>query len=98
MSKRYFKSNGTASVLGALFKEIAGFLILQNSGENSIMCIVMYRKTGLLEISRNSILTGVRGLQSTGCNTTKNELLNKFLRVLGSRKSSVSKFLFSMEL
>ena len=61
------------------------------------MCIVMYEKVVLLEISGNSLLTIVRGLQSTGCNTNSQpnflKLFQKFRQ--GSRKSSVSEFLFS---
>ena len=64
----------------------------------SLSCtILMFRKVALLEISRNSFLTGVAGLQSTGCNTTKNKLLTKFSKSLLkiSMKSSVMEFLFS---
>ena len=61
------------------------------------MCIVMYKKVVLLEISRNSLLTRVRDLQSMGCNTNSQQnflkLFQKFPQ--GSRKSSVSEFLFS---
>ena len=38
----------------------------------------------LLEISRNSFLTRVAGLQSTDCNSTKNKLLTKFRNFQGS--------------
>ena len=57
------------------------------------MCIVMYEKVLLLEISRNSLLTRVRGLQSTGCNIKFPKDVSKIS--VGSRKSSVSEFLFS---
>ena len=53
--------------------------ILQSSLVNTIICIVMYEKVVLLEISRNSLLTRVRGLQSTGCNTNSQQ---NFLKLL----------------
>ena len=61
------------------------------------MCIVMYEKVVLLEISGNSLLTIVRGLQSPGCNTNSQPILLKLFHKFrqGSRKSSVSEFLFS---
>ena len=40
----------------------------------------MFRKVALLEISRSPLLTGITGLQCIVCNTTKNELLTKFLK------------------
>ena len=61
------------------------------------MCIVIYEKVVLLEISKNSLLTRVRGLQSTSCNANSQtnflKLFQKFRQ--GSRKSSVFEFLFS---
>ena len=40
----------------------------------------MIRKVVLLEISRNSLLTGVAGLHPTGCNATKSQLLIKLFK------------------
>ena len=40
----------------------------------------MYGKVVPLEIWRNSPLTGVTALQFTGYNTSKNELVTKFLK------------------
>ena len=42
----------------------------------------MFGKVAVLEISRNSLLTGTAGLQPTGCNATKHKLLTKFLKSL----------------
>ena len=42
------------------------------------MYIDIFRKLVLLEISGNFFFAGVVGLQSTGCNATKNGLLTKF--------------------
>ena len=54
--------------------------ILQSCRVNSIMCIVMYEKVVLLEISRNSLLTRVRRSQSTGCNTNSQSNFLKMFR------------------
>ena len=40
----------------------------------------MFRKVTLLIISRSLLVIGVAGLQYTVCNTTRNELLTKFLK------------------
>lgn len=42
------------------------------------MYIGIFGKLVLLEILGNFFLTGVAGLQSTGCNATKNRLFTKF--------------------
>ena len=39
------------------------------------------QKSSILEIGRNSPLTKVAPLQSTGCNPTKNQLLTKFFDI-----------------
>ena len=51
-------------------REISPFYI---SVENSIILSV-------LVFSKGPLLTGAAGLQSTGCNVTKNELLTTFLK------------------
>ena len=38
----------------------------------------MFREVAPPKISRSYLLTRVAGLQSTGCNAAKKELLNKF--------------------
>ena len=40
----------------------------------------MFQKVTFLEISRCHLFIGVAGLQYTVCNTTRNELLTKFLK------------------
>ena len=51
-----------------------------NSIDHSGMCINMFREESLLQILKRPLLTGVVGLQPTACNTTKRELLTKFLK------------------
>ena len=46
------------------------------------MCIGIFRKVALIRSSRDFSFTGVVGLQSTGCNATKDGLLTKFLKVV----------------
>ena len=65
------------SLFGKVTEEIPEFC---NSVGNSFTCIGILLKVAPQEILRNFLLTGVVGLQSTGCNTTKNELLTKFLK------------------
>ena len=65
------------SIFGKVIEEIPEFC---NSAGNSFTCIGILLKVGPQEILRNFLLTGVVGLQSTGCNITKNELLTKFLK------------------
>ena len=72
-------------------KEISAFY---NPIELSLTCISMFRKVALLEISKNFHLTGAEGLQSTGCNATKNKLLINFLKSLLKTLSSAIEFLF----
>lgn len=50
------------------------------------MCIGIFQNVAGLETLRNSLLTGVVDLQSTGLNAAKNGLLMKFLK--GVSKSS----------
>ena len=40
----------------------------------------MFQNVVFLEISRSPLLTGVAGLPHSVCNTTKNELLTKFIK------------------
>ena len=54
----------------------------------SIKYIGMFRKVVLLEILGNSPSTRATGLESTGCQATKNTLLTKFLK--GVLKISVN--------
>ena len=58
------------SCFSKMTREISPFY---TSDENSIILSV-------LQISKGPLLTGVAGLQSTGYNVTKNELLTKFLK------------------
>ena len=51
-----------------------------NSANNFITWINIFRKEAPLKISRNFLLNQVLGLQPTGSNSTKNELLIKILR------------------
>ena len=51
-----------------------------NSVENFNTCTGLFQKETFLEIARRYILTGLAGLQSTICNTTKNKLQTKFLK------------------
>ena len=51
-----------------------------NSANNFITWINIFRKEAPLKISRNFLLNEVLGLQPTGSNSTKNELLIKILR------------------
>ena len=44
------------------------------------LCRKLYHPISVLVLSKGPLLTGVAGLQSTGCNVTKNELLTKFLK------------------
>ena len=51
-----------------------------NSVENFNTCTGLFQKETFLEIARRYLLTGLVGLQSTICNTTKNKLQTKFLK------------------
>ena len=50
----------------------------------------MFRKVASLEISRNSVLTRVAGLQPTGCNVTKKKCLTELLNVYEKLCNGVS--------
>ena len=66
-----FIITGMASMIESIFnnvtEEICTFCV---SVKNRITCIAMFRKVALPEILRNSLLIGVLGLPSTGCNPT----------------------------
>ena len=57
--------------------EISTFCIF---AEISNTCIGMFQKLVFLEISESLLLTAVAGLQSRVYNTTKSELLTKFVK------------------
>ena len=97
---RIFKITERASVVELLFIKVTeGISAFYNSAENSISWISMFRKEALVEISRNSLLTGFLHLQSTGGNATKNSwsiFLGVFWKLRKiSRNSFVMEFLFS---
>lgn len=71
-----FKIAERVFVTEPFFSDVSGEISeFCNSVGNCIRCIAIFRK----EISRNSRLTGVASLHSTGCNATKNKLVTKFL-------------------
>ena len=79
---RIFNVAGRESVVESPFNkvrwEISAFC---NSVESSITCIGIFQNIALLEILRDSLLTG-GGVdpQSTGCNATKDRVVTKFLK------------------
>ena len=48
-----------------------------------------FPKVALLETLTNSVLTSLSGLQPTGCNATKNELINRFLKDVYDNKVKI---------
>ena len=60
-----------------------------NSFGNFVKCIGMFQKVALPLISRKSILTRLASLQSTGCNTTRNKLLAKFLKGISNISENI---------
>ena len=57
---RTFKITERVSLVESLFiKATKETSVFYNSAENSVTCISMFRREALLEISRNSLLTGV---------------------------------------
>ena len=60
---RTFKITGRVSLVESLFIKASKVAsVFYNSAENYVKCISMFRREALLEISRNSLLTG--GLHS----------------------------------
>lgn len=98
---RILKIAGNWSVVESSFSKVTGeMLAFYNSVENSIMCIGMFGKWAILEISKKSLSIRVVGLQSTGSNATENDLPTKFLEVFRkiwkiSTNRSVIEFLLS---
>ena len=67
---RILKIAGTAYAVESCFSKMAREISpFYTSVENSV-----------LEIWKDPLLTRIAGLQSTGCNVTKNELLTTFLK------------------
>ena len=48
-----------------------------------------FPEVALLETLTNSVLTSLSGLQPTGCNATKNELINRFLKDVYDNKVKI---------
>ena len=75
---KIFEIAGRASVVESTFSKVTEEISTFRKFENSTSCLGIFRKVTLLEAQRNSLLTGVAAVQSTGFNSTKNELLIKF--------------------
>ena len=48
-----------------------------------------FPKVALLQTTRNSLLTSLSGLQPTGCNATKSELITRFLKDVYDNKMKI---------
>ena len=48
-----------------------------------------FPKVALLQTKRNSLLTSLSGLQPTGCNATKSELITRFLKDVYDNKMKI---------